>query len=122
MQTFRDMGVIAWPLLASAVFLALQIARAVVEVRREPEAAGFRSRHTVLVWGFLSALLGVLGTVVGLFVAARSVEAAGEVSVALLGGGLQVALTSTIFGLLLLTVAIVAWLLLPILGPRHSPG
>jgi len=120
MQTFRDMGYIAWPMLASAAFLALQIVRAVIEVRRESESAGANSRHSILVWGFLGALLGLLGTVVGLFVVAISVEAAGEVSMALLGGGLKVALSPTIFGLTLLTLAVVAWLFLPVLGPRRS--
>ena len=76
--------------------------------------------HTILIWGVLNALLGVLGTALGLVLAGKSVEAAHDVSPQLIAGGIKVALSSTVFGLLLLTVAIVAWLVLQALGGRRA--
>jgi len=98
-ELFEDMGVIRWPMLGAALFLGYQIVRASLQAGGSEAAGGTMTRHAILGWGVLGALLGVLGTVVGLVVVARSVAVAGEVPPALLGGGLQVALTSTIFGL-----------------------
>lgn len=76
--------------------------------------------HTVLVWGFLCALLGVLGTVVGLTIAADSVSRAGSASPVLIWGGVKVALSTTVFGLCLLTVAVVAWLAVGFFQRRNA--
>lgn len=115
---FSNMGVIQWPMLVAAAFLLLQIARAVAAARNPTGAA--RARHAVLAWGFLNALLGVLGTVLGLAVAARSVAQAGRIEPTVLGGGLQIALSPSILGFLLLTVAIVAWLVLQAMQPHRA--
>lgn len=117
---FSNMGFIRWPMLIAAAFLLLQIARAVIAARSPTGAA--RTRHAVLVWGFLNALLGVLGTVLGLAVTAGSVAAAGRIEPTLLGGGLQIALSPSILGLLLLTVAIIAWLALQAVQPLDADG
>lgn len=115
---FADMGLIRWPMLVAATFLLVQIARSVAAARRPGAAAP--ARHAVLVWGLLNALLGVLGTVLGLAVAARSVAHAGRIDPTLLGGGLQIALSPSIFGLLLLTLAVVAWLVLQAMQPHQA--
>lgn len=115
---FADMGLIRWPMLIAAAFLLLQIARAVASARNPTGAV--RARHAVLVWGLLNALLGVLGTVLGLAVAARSVAQAGRIEPTVLGGGLQIALSPSILGLLLLTLAVVAWLVLQAIQPRGA--
>ena len=112
MRVLENMGVILWPMLVCAAFLGFQIVRASSRSLRTAHAHNAMTRHAILVWGSLAALLGLLGTVVGLVVAAGSVVAAGEAAPALIAGGLQVALSSTVFGLLLLAVAIVVWLLL----------
>lgn len=113
---FADMGLIRWPMLVAATFLLIQIARAVAAARSPADAV--RARHAVLVWGLLNALLGVLGTVLGLAVAARSVAQAGRIEPTVLGGGLQIALSPSILGLLLLTLAVAAWLMLQAMQPR----
>lgn len=113
---FQQMGVIQWPMYVAAFFLLVQIVRAALQMR---DPAGSRSPmtlHTILVWGLLNALLGVLGTVVGFAVAGQSIEKMGQVSPPLVAGGIRVALSSTIFGILLLTVAVLAWLILYSLG------
>lgn len=106
---FAEMGVMRWPLLLAMVFMFLQIARAAWQVLSGKESDAM-TLHAVLVWGALCALLGVLGTVVGMSFAAGAIEAASSASPELIWGGMRVALTTTVFGLLLLTVAVVAWL------------
>ena len=109
---FRNMGYIQWPMYIAAFFMVVQIVRAAMQGSRPTGPRSAMTRHTILVWGFLNALLGVLGTVLGLALAGASIERAGDVEVSLVAGGMKVALSSTIFGLLLLTVAVVAWLVL----------
>jgi hypothetical protein len=109
---FPMMGVIRYPMYIATVFMVAQIVRAALQVRRPAEARSTMTTHTILIWGFLNALLGVIGTVVGLALAGWSVERMGAAPAALLAGGVKVALFSTIFGLLLLTFAVVAWLVL----------
>ena len=66
----------------------------------------------VLFWGGFALLLGVLGTVVGIAVAAQAVEMVGEIHTTLVWGGIKVALLPTIWGALILAVCAVAWYLL----------
>lgn len=48
----------------------------------------------------LSPMLGFLGTVVGMVVAFDAIEAAGDISPAIVAGGIKVALLTTVFGLI----------------------
>lgn len=114
---FTNMGVMRFPMYLGAVFMFVQIARAVA-LRVRGAAARGMTVHTILVWGGLNGLLGILGTVLGLSVTGMSIEhAGGNASPALIAGGIRIALSTSIFGLLLLTVAVVAWLALQ-LGSR----
>ena len=63
----------------------------------------------VLFWGGFALLLGVLGTVVGIAVAAQAVEMLGEVHTTLVWGGIKVSLIPTIWGAVILAVSAVAW-------------
>lgn len=107
---FAQMGVIQWPMYVAAIFLVVQIARAAAGTRQGRESSV--STSSVLVWGGLGALLGILGTVVGFSQAAGAIAAASDISPPVIWGGVRVALSTTIFGLMLLTLAVVAWLAL----------
>jgi hypothetical protein len=115
---FPDMGFIRYPMYVAAFFMLVQVVRAAMQLMRPPSVRSSMTTHTILVWGFLSALLGVLGTVLGTALAGASIEHAGQVEVSLVAGGIKVSLFSTIFGLLLLTFAVVAWLVLQTLQSR----
>jgi len=106
---FAEMGVMRWPLLLAMVFMFLQIGRATWRILGG-KGSDAMTLHAVLVWGALCALLGVLGTVVGISFAAGAIEVASTASPGLIWGGMRVALTTTVFGLLLLTLAVLAWL------------
>lgn len=116
---FAEMGAMRWPLLLAMVFMFFQIGRAAWQILGG-KGTDAMTLHAVLVWGALCALLGVLGTVVGMSLAARAVESASTVSPSLLWGGLRVALTTTVFGLLLLTLAVLSWLALYFVRGRQA--
>jgi hypothetical protein len=109
---FPMMGVIRYPMYIATVFMLGAIAQAAVDIRRSGNARSSVTTHAILVWGFLNALLGFIGTVVGLALAGGSIERMGGVETGLLAAGIKVALYPTIFGLLLLTFAVLAWLVL----------
>ncbi|MEX2374256.1 MAG: MotA/TolQ/ExbB proton channel family protein [Dehalococcoidia bacterium] len=111
-QHFENMGLVRWPMVAAALLLLLQIARVAAQRHRRPARHLTMSRHAILVWGLLNALLGVLGTALGLVVTARSVERAGRVDPDLLGPGISVALSPAVVGCSLFAFAVLAWLVL----------
>lgn len=119
---FSNMGFIQWPMYVATVFMAVQIARAALETRKPVVSRSPMTRHTILIWGVLNALLGVLGTALGLTLAGESIQHAGSLSAPVLAGGIKIALSSTVFGLLLLTVAIVAWLVLQAVQGGRTAG
>lgn len=122
MRFFTEMGFMAYPLTIVALLLVIEIVRATRAVTRAdssaPEAAA--RIHVVLVWGVLGAALGILGTLVGVSVAADFLERAGSVSPGLVWGGIRVALSTAIVGMLLLGIASIAWLALQFRNGRNA--
>ncbi|MDX1395387.1 MAG: MotA/TolQ/ExbB proton channel family protein [Gemmatimonadota bacterium] len=125
-EFFVSMGFIRYPLVIIAVFLLVEIVHASMAVARangESVAAVSARIHPVLVWGVLGAVIGVIGTVVGIALAASYLERAGGGEPALIWGGIKVALGPTIVGMLLLGVASIAWLSLQFgNGRRGAPA
>ncbi|MFQ5691126.1 MAG: MotA/TolQ/ExbB proton channel family protein [Gemmatimonadota bacterium] len=72
----------------------------------------------VLLWGVLGAVLGFLGTTVGLSQAAGAFAEISNASPGPIWGGIRVALSTTIVGLCLLGIASIAWLTLQFLNGR----
>lgn len=66
----------------------------------------------VLFWGGYALLLGFLGTVVGIAVAAHAIEMVGEVHTSLVWGGIRVSLITTIYGAVILGTAALLWFVL----------
>jgi hypothetical protein len=63
----------------------------------------------ILFWGAFAVISGVLGTLVGIIIAAQSIEAAGSVSTSLVWGGIKLAMLSSAFGTLILGFASLIW-------------
>ena len=64
----------------------------------------------ILFWGGFGMLSGVLGTLIGIIIAAQIIEAySGRVSTALVWGGVKVALVSSAVGMLILAWAALLW-------------
>ncbi len=108
---FLSGGVIMWPLLVVAVGIVALAVRAALHL--QGGAAGLeRARATmrsILFWGAMSLLLGLLGTVVGLLIMADSLQRAGGASAGLIWGGVGVSLVSLIFGTAILLFSGLAW-------------
>lgn len=103
-------GLIMWPLVAVALGVIALAVRAAVALRA-PATSDQAPRLTpILFWGGVALLLGTLGTVVGLMVAARHIAAAGGASAALIWSGVGVTLTSLVFGILIFLLAGLLWL------------
>jgi hypothetical protein len=123
MSFFQEMGFIAYPLAIVSVFLVIEIARATdaVLADRGASASATSARiHPVLLWGVLAAVLGVLGTVIGVYQAAEAISRAGTATPTLVWSGIKVTLGSTIVGMLLLGIASVGWLGLQFVNGRRT--
>ena len=122
MSFLESLGFIQYPIWIVLILMLVQIVRATVDlVRPGAPAIGLRI-HSILIFGALAACLGVLGSLVGVWLAAEAISRAGEVSSSLVWGGIQVALGSSIVGLLILGFASVAWLVLQYASGRREPA
>lgn len=111
-QLWLDMGFIRYPLGFSVVVVGvLSVVSAVKLFANDARADGATRAwvDAILFWGGFAMVTGVLGTLVGVVVAAQSIEHAGEVSSALVWGGIKVALLSAVFGTLVLGASGLVW-------------
>lgn len=115
---FAQMGIWAYPMLSVALLLVVQILRVVAGLKRRGKGQGTPSGGAILVWGALAGVLGFLGTAVGISIAAGVIETASSLSPGVIAGGVKVALSTTVFGLALFAVALVAWLVVRLLEGR----
>lgn len=111
-EWFLAGGFPMWFVLGAAVTgsaLAVDAGRKVVGGSAGPD--GLRAEiDGVLFWGGFASVLGLIGTLVGVSLAARSLAAAGgDAPASLVWGGLRVALIPTVFGFLVLAVCLLAW-------------
>lgn len=117
--SYFDGGVIMYPLTFCALVVLALSARAAWKiwgsgfsgVADSPGGAVTSRLHVdgILFWGAMALVLGILGTTVGIAVAAQSVEAVGVVETSLVWGGIRVALLPTIVGLVYFVVAALLW-------------
>lgn len=108
---FMSGGFFMWLVLGAGL---MGLALAADAGRRLVAGPGDRSAvraeiDAVLFWGGFAALLGLIGTLGGVGVMARSIERAGSVSAAVGWSGIRVALITTVFGLMVLGVNLLAW-------------
>lgn len=60
--------------------------------------------------GLLALVIGILGQLIGLFDAFGAIQQMGQVSPAMLAGGLKVSLITTLYGLIIFIIAQLLWL------------
>ena len=116
-----------WPVLASglvAVCLAVDAGRRLSgsEGGGSP-ARALRGRiGAVLFWGGFAALVGILGTLVGVGLTARALASSGGASADVVWGGIRVALIPSEFGLSILAVSLLLWFGLSAAYRRRTEG
>lgn len=109
------LGFIRWPLAFSAVAVLVLTLWSASRVFRPHASADVNTKawiDAVMFWGGFAAVAGVLGSLLGIILAAQSVEAQGEVVPTLLAGGIKIALLSSAFGIMILMLAALAWFVL----------
>ena len=62
--------------------------------------------------GLLTMITGILGQMVGLFMAFNAVERANDISPAILAGGLKVSMITTMTGIVFYFISIILWFIL----------
>ena len=60
--------------------------------------------------GLFGLVVGVLGQMIGLYSAFQAIEMMGDVSPALLAGGLKVSMITTLYGMLIYMISFLIWL------------
>lgn len=109
---WESMGFMRWPLAFSLLAVALLALYSAGRLFGRGSRADLRTKvfvDAILFWGGFAVVSGVLGTVIGIIIAAQAIEAAGAVSTSLVWGGIKVALLTSFFGLLVLFLASVLW-------------
>ena len=104
-------GFFMYPLLLIAVVVVALGGWAATRLPRAdgPDPVLETGIDATLFWGGWAVLLGLLGTLGGLYQAAGAIERAGAVGPALIWGGIKVALTTTLFGLAIFIIAALVW-------------
>lgn len=70
--------------------------------------------------GLFAMITGILGQLIGLYQAFSAIEGAGDVSPALVMGGLKVSMITTIYGIIIYLISLFIWFLLSVLIGRTS--
>ena len=65
--------------------------------------------NLVLFLGSFAFLIGLLGQIIGLFDAFQGIEEAGDISMALIAGGLRVSFIAPIYGFVLFMISLLVW-------------
>lgn len=111
-KVWHEIGFIHWPLLLSLICVTALAAWSGFRLFFLDRQADLRTKtwvDAILFWGGFAMISGVLGTLIGIIVAAQSIEAAGDVSTALVWGGMKVAIESSAVGILILAWAALLW-------------
>ena len=93
---------------AVSVYFAVLIASG-----KSREKANFSHQLTyVKSIGLFTMITGILGQLIGLFMAFTAIEAAQDISPAILAGGLKVSMITTLTGVVIYLISIIIWFLL----------
>ena len=103
-------------ILATSVFFALSIGAG--------KASGKKNFTHKLGYlkslGLFTMITGILGQLIGLMMAFTAIEAAMDISPAIMAGGLKVSMITTLYGILINLLAILIWFLLDLWHHKKS--
>jgi hypothetical protein len=111
-ETWEAMGFIRYPTTFALLCVLLLTAYSGARLWRPnagPDPLTKTWLDAILFWGGFAMISGVLGTLVGIVIAAQSIEAAGAVHPSLVWGGIRVAMLSSAYGTLILAVGALSW-------------
>jgi len=126
LQLFVMGGPFMWILLlitAAVVTLTIRDALALARGRSLPHIESRNGSGAILFWGCIAAVIGVLASLIAVYLSLSAIRDAGLANPNLLAQGMAVALITSIFGLLILAYSAVAWFALRWWGRKsHSRG
>jgi biopolymer transport protein ExbB/TolQ len=122
MEYIREGGVMMYPLIGITIVIVVMAVRSWLRIRGRAgnDAVVETGIDAVLFWGSYGVVLGILGTLVGIAQAATAIQAVGTVTAALVWGGIKVALNTTIFSLVVFSIAFVVWFALRVRYRRSA--
>lgn len=101
------MSILTLMFLASLLF-AIRASVAVFSKGEKGEQVNSKLNY-VKSFGLLALVTGILGQLIGMYSAFSAIEQMGEVSQAMLAGGLKVSSITTIYGLLIFVITRLIW-------------
>lgn len=98
-------------IVAVSVYFAITIASG-----KASEKGNFRYQlKYVRSLGLFTMITGILGQLIGLFSAFTAIEGAGDISPALIAGGLKVSMITTLTGVVIYLISIIIWFILDLM-------
>ena len=93
------------------VVLVMGVTNAVAVFKDSPEQNGriIRSLARIKSVGLFGLVFGVLGQLIGLYSAFVQIQAMGNVSPAILAGGIKISMITTIYGVIIFLVSYLIW-------------
>ena len=70
--------------------------------------------------GLFSIITGILGQLIGLYMAFSAIEKAADISPAMVYGGLKVSMITTLYGIIIYLISIMIWLVLDMLASKKG--
>ena len=119
MSFFESLGLIQYPIWLVLILLLVQIVRAIVDLVRPGAPPPSLRIHSILVLGALAACLGILGSLIGVWMVADFLSQVNEASPSLIWSGIQVTMGSSVVGFVILGFASIAWLALQYAAARR---
>jgi hypothetical protein len=124
LQIIRSAGSFGTPLTILTLLLAALIPRAFWHAQRAPnhlDDAVNKGRAAILFWGFVAAILGLLGQCTALYRTLGTVVEAKALDPRVTAEGFATSFVTTLWGVGLLLIAGLAWLSLRWLARRRAP-
>ncbi|RKD91528.1 MotA/TolQ/ExbB proton channel family protein [Mangrovibacterium diazotrophicum] len=98
------MGIVTIWTIAMLVFIVLKIIQ--IFVQQSYTKAGL---DLILLFGSLAFVTGILGQAIGLFMAFDAIQAAGDISPALIAGGFKVSMIAPLYGCFAFVIGLLLW-------------
>ena len=95
-------------IVAVSVYFAISIANGKAA---DKESFRYQLRY-IKSLGLFTMITGILGQMIGLFSAFIAIEAAGDISPAMIAGGLKISMITSLTGIIICLISIAIWFLL----------
>lgn len=115
MKFFLEMGPFLYPMLifiSLALYNTIKYGGRVIRRRVEDEILVNMGLDSIVFWGGITLVTGVLGQILGIYSALREIAAATDISPTLIMYGLSVSFTTTIFGFGTFIISALVWYIL----------